>query len=81
MSLPPCEAVLAFYLHILTLSSSIIIYITKKVVKAVPYTSRNKENVYDSNLLLIKEFVVSVIIRLNVLVLVLIVSLVYVSRL
>jgi hypothetical protein len=81
MSLPPYEAVLAFYLPILTLSSSMIIHVAKKAVKAVPHLSRNKEKVYDSNLPSIEEFVLSVITRSNVSVSVLIASLVYVSRL
>jgi hypothetical protein len=78
---PPYEAVLAFYLPILTLSSSMIIHVAKKAVKAVPHISRNKENDYDSNLPSIEEFVVSVIRRSNVSVPALIASLVYISRL
>jgi G1/S-specific cyclin PLC1 len=77
----PYEDVLDFYLPRLPLSSSMIIHIAKKAAKAVPRISRNKENVYDSNLPSIEEFVVSVIARSNVSVPVLIASLVYLSRL
>jgi G1/S-specific cyclin PLC1 len=77
----PYEAVLAFYLPRLPLSSSMIIHVAKKAAKAVPRISHDKENVYDTHLPSIEEFVASVITRSDVSVPVLIASLVYLSRL
>jgi hypothetical protein len=75
------EAVMAFYLPRLPLSSSMIIHVAKRAAKAVPHISRNKENIHDANLPSIEEFVVSVITSSDVSVPVLIASLVYLSRL
>jgi hypothetical protein len=75
------EAVMAFYLRRLPLSSSMIIHVAKKAAKAVPHISRSKENVHDANLPSIEKFVVSVITSSDVSVPVLIASLVYLSRL
>jgi hypothetical protein len=77
----PYEAVLDFYLPRLPLSFSMVIQVAMKAAKAVPQISHNKENVYDANVPSIEKFVVSVITRSNVSVPVLIVSLVYLSRL